>query len=96
MEDRYIVAIGRKDLMSYITACLSCLHDDGGYAIIKARGRLISKAVDVVMMLKEKFIRDLIIKEVKIGTEHLPSADGKLIAKSWIVIRIENPRRRKR
>lgn len=94
-EEDHVVAIGRKDIMSYVIACLTCLHDKNGYFIVKARGSYISKAVEVVMTVKNKFVKELNITDVRIGTEHLPSPDGKLIAKSWIMIRGELPRRRR-
>jgi DNA-binding protein len=40
---------------------------------IKARGRAISRAVDVVEVLRNRYMPDLQISNISIGTEHLES-----------------------
>jgi DNA-binding protein len=41
--------------------------------IVKARGRAISRAIDVVEVTKRRFMPDLKIQKIKIGTEELLS-----------------------
>jgi DNA-binding protein len=43
-----------------------------------ARGRAISKAVDVVEVVRNQFISDLEVKDISIDTEQLESEDGGL------------------
>jgi DNA-binding protein len=47
-------------------------HED---VIIKARGRSISRAVDVVEVLKNRFMADAKVSDIKIGTETVESDD---------------------
>jgi DNA-binding protein len=48
----------------------------GNDAILRARGRAISTAVDSVEILKHRFLKDaLVIKEIKIGTEVMPARE---------------------
>lgn len=41
-----------------------------------ARGRAISKAVDVAEVVRNQFLSDLEVKKIDIGTEQLESDDG--------------------
>ena len=67
-----IIFIGQKPLMSYVTAIVMQFNSGSKELIVKARGRLISQAVDVVEVCRRRFFADkLDIKEIKIGTEVL-------------------------
>jgi DNA-binding protein len=67
-----IIFIGQKPLMSYVTTIVMQFNSDSKELIVKARGRLISQAVDVVEVCRRRFFADkLDIKEIKIGTEVL-------------------------
>jgi DNA-binding protein len=66
------VYIGQKPLMSYVTAVVMQLNSDSKELAVKARGRMISQAVDVVEVCRRRFFADkLNITEIKIGTEVL-------------------------
>jgi DNA-binding protein len=41
-----------------------------------ARGRAISKAVDVAEVVRNQFISDLEVRDINIGTEQLENEDG--------------------
>jgi len=72
-----VVLIGKKPTLVYAVASLMQINSTGE-AVLKARGRAISKAVDVVEILKRRFLGDQFrIKDIKIGTETLPpTAEG--------------------
>ncbi|MCX8176235.1 MAG: RNA-binding protein, partial [Candidatus Bathyarchaeota archaeon] len=55
-----------------------------------ARGAAISKAVDVVELLKRAFIKDLVVKDISIGTE-VVEREGKKSNVSTIEILVEKP-----
>ncbi|MEM2602179.1 MAG: DNA-binding protein Alba, partial [Candidatus Bathyarchaeia archaeon] len=42
---------------------------------VKARGRAINRAVDVVEVVRKRFMPDVKVKDVKIGTEQLVSKE---------------------
>jgi DNA-binding protein len=64
------ILIGRKPLMSYATAVMMHFHGGAKELTIKARGRAISRAVDVVEVVRRRFFAGkLDIKNVCIGTE---------------------------
>jgi DNA-binding protein len=68
------VLIGKKPLMAYATAIVMQANTGGGDISVKARGRAISKAVDVVEVCRRRFFEGkLEISNVLIGTETIAS-----------------------
>ncbi len=66
------VLIGQKPLMAYATAIVMQINSGTKELSVKARGRVISKAVDVVEVCRRRFFEGkLEIKDVSIGTEVL-------------------------
>jgi len=55
---------------------------------VKARGRAISKAVDLVQILQKRFYKDLKIVDIKIGTDQVTGQDNRTINVSTIEISI--------
>jgi DNA-binding protein len=71
------VLIGRKPVMNYVLACITLFHGGADEINIKARGRAISRAVDVVEVVRRRFLPDVKVKDVGIGTEQLaPTEEG--------------------
>ncbi|MDP6048299.1 MAG: DNA-binding protein Alba [Candidatus Bathyarchaeota archaeon] len=69
------VFIGRKPVLNYVLACLILLKSAEKEVFIKARGRSISTAVGVVEVIKNRFVNDLKVLDISIGTERLTSPD---------------------
>lgn len=65
-----IVFIGKKPAMSYVLAVMTQFTNDMKEVYIKARGRSISRAVDVAEIVKNKFLKD-VKREIEIGTEQM-------------------------
>jgi len=63
-----VVLVGRKPTMNYVLATTMPLTE-GRKVVLKARGRAISKAVDVAEVVRRRFIKDAVIESVNIGTE---------------------------
>ena len=71
------VFIGRKPVMNYVLACITFFHGGAKEVNVKARGRAISLAVDVVEVVRRRFLPDVKVKKIGIGTEQLaPREDG--------------------
>lgn len=62
--------------MNYVMACLMVLNEDKE-CTVKARGRAISHAVDVVEILRNRFAKGAQIKDIRIATEVLESSEGR-------------------
>ena len=75
MERSNTVFIGRKPVLNYVLACMTLFKSGHEEIIIKARGRSISRAVDVVEVLKNRFMPNAEVADIKIGTESLESED---------------------
>ena len=73
MTERNDVLIGRKPAMNYVLACITLFHGGANEINVKARGRAISRAVDVVEIVRRRFLTDVEVKNIDIGTEQLTS-----------------------
>ncbi len=76
VEQSNVVYIGRKPVMAYCLAVMTSLKNEGSEVTLMARGRAISKAVDVAEVVRNQFVSDLHVKDISIGTEQLESEDG--------------------
>lgn len=76
-KDDNVVYIGKKGLMGYVLAVVTNFNRGSTEVIVKARGHLISRAVDVEEIVKHRFMPDIKIKEVRVTTEKLQSHDGR-------------------
>ncbi|MCS7112434.1 MAG: DNA-binding protein Alba [Nitrososphaerota archaeon] len=72
-----VVLVGKKPVMNYVVACMTIFNSGADLITVKARGRAISKAVDVVELIRRSFLKDLEIKSINIGTQELISQDGR-------------------
>ncbi len=75
MPESNSVLIGRKPVMNYVLACITLFHGGAKEVSIKARGRAISRAVDVAEIIRRKFLSDVKIGSIDIGTEQVQSGD---------------------
>ncbi|MBT7346923.1 DNA-binding protein Alba [Candidatus Bathyarchaeota archaeon] len=71
-----IIYIGRKPVMAYVLAVMTALRDTKSEVTLMARGRAISKAVDVSEVVRNQFISDLSITDISIGTEQMETEEG--------------------
>jgi len=71
MADDNVVLLGNKKPMSYVLATITQFNSGSSEDILKARGKAISRAVDVAEMVRRKFLLDVKAKKIEIGTEEL-------------------------
>ncbi|MFP4051218.1 MAG: DNA-binding protein Alba [Thermoplasmata archaeon] len=76
MADENTIFVGSKETMSYVMALLTQFNSGNEEAMIKARGRAISKAVDVAEITKNRFMEEASIEEIITDTEELENEDG--------------------
>lgn len=72
-----VVFIGIKPVMNYVLAAITQFNQGAGLVILKARGRAISRAVDVAEILKNRFLQNAVINSIVIGTEVVQGEGGK-------------------
>ena len=93
-RDDAIVYVGKKPLMSYVLAAVMQLNSDAGEVVIKARGRAISRAVDVAEIVKNRFVNEAVVDKIEIGTESLATAEGTTANVSSIEIYIKHVKKK--
>ncbi len=82
-----VVLVGKKPVMNYVLATLTLLNQGVQEVIVKARGRAISKAVDTVEIVRNRFLPGQVdVKEIKIGSQEITSQDGRTSRVSTIEI----------
>jgi len=63
--------------MNYVLAIITLFHGGAKEVSVKARGRSISRAVDVVEVVRRRFLPDAKVKKVDIGTQQMtPREEG--------------------
>ena len=70
------VLIGRKPAMNYVLACITLFHGGANEINVKARGRAISHAVDVVEIVRRRFMPEVKVKNIDIGTQQMMAQPG--------------------
>ncbi|MBI2043602.1 DNA-binding protein Alba [Candidatus Pacearchaeota archaeon] len=84
-----VVFIGSKPFMNYITSVvIQFTSKNRDEVIVKARGKWISRAVDVVERVRKRFLKDknIQIKHVRIDSDEVENKEGKKINVSLIEI----------
>ena len=85
------IFIGQKPIMAYVTAIMMQFGSGTNELSIKARGRAISAAVDVVEVCRRRFFEGkLQVKGIIIGTEQL-GEEGQVRNVSTIEIKVTKP-----
>ncbi|WP_459201448.1 DNA-binding protein Alba [Methanococcus sp. CF] len=81
------VYVGNKGVMNYVLAVITQFNSENAQeVIVKARGKAISRAVDVEEMIRKRFMPEIKIKDINLGTDQIQSEDGKSINVSTIEI----------
>ena len=88
MSDENVVYIGNKPVMNYVLAVVTQMNTGVPEVMLKARGRAISRAVDVAEIVRNRFMTDLEIGSIAISTEEMTSREGSNINVSSIEIQL--------
>ena len=70
------VFVGNKPVMNYVLAVLTQFNSGVDEVSVKARGRAISRAVDVAEIVRKRFLPDVEVKDIQISTEKVESEQG--------------------
>lgn len=80
------IFIGKKPFMNYVTGVVMQFNTGAKKVNVKARGKYISRAVDVVEVVRNRFIQDAKLEEVRIGSEEFEAEEGRKVRVSTIEI----------
>ncbi|TXT60056.1 MAG: DNA/RNA-binding protein Alba 2 [Promethearchaeota archaeon] len=89
-DDNSKVYIGKKRPMSYVMSAMINLNE-GKPVKLLARGRAISRAVDVGEILRNNFAKGATYGEIKISTEEVENKDGSMSNVSAIELEVIPP-----
>ena len=76
-SDENTIFVGNKPPMSYVLAVVTQFNGGSDIVQIKARGRAISRAVDTAEIVRNRFVQDAKVKDIKIGTESITNEEGR-------------------
>lgn len=87
-DDNNIVFIGSKPFMNYVTGVVMQFTTKGtDKVVVKARGKFISKAVDVVEVATKRFLEKSVVPgNIAINSEEFQNSEGRPIKVSTIEI----------
>lgn len=88
MAEDNTIFIGGKPFMNYVTGIVMQFTTKGATEVlVKARGKFISRAVDVAEVALKRFMKDQIeLKDIKIDSEEFQNKEGKDVRVSTIEI----------
>jgi len=76
--DENTIYVGKKPAMNYVLAVVTQFNTSGSdEVVIKARGRAISRAVDTAEIVRNRFVKDADVKDIKISTESMTNEEGR-------------------
>ena len=86
--DMNVIYIGKKSVMGYVLAVVTQFNSGMPEVFIKARGKTISRAVDVAEIVRNRFLPDVKIANILTKTEEMDSEDGTKTKVSAIEIKL--------
>jgi DNA-binding protein len=90
MTENTTIFIGSKPVMNYVLALMTQFNKPIAEVTLKARGRSISRAVDTAEIARNRFMPNLQVKSITIGTESVQDEQGKNINISSMEITLTN------
>ncbi len=77
MAEENTIFVGKKPTMNYVLAIVTQFNNnDVERIIIKARGKSISKAVDIAEITRHKFVQSIKYEKITLDTEILEGERG--------------------
>ena len=83
-----VIFVGGKPFMNYVTGVvMQFTTKNASEVIVKARGKFISRAVDIVEVAVKRFLENqIVVKDIAIDSEEFKNKEGKQVRVSTIEI----------
>ena len=81
-----VILVGQKPSMAYVLGVVTQFSEGKSEVHVKARGRAISRAVDVAEIVRRRFAQDAKLKDIVIGIEERQLENGTKVNVSTIDI----------
>ena len=84
-----VIYVGRKPPMNYVLGIITSFSGSNTKEVtLKARGQAINTAVDAVEITRHRFMKNVSIGKIAIGTEEMPPREGENRARMVSTIEI--------
>jgi len=84
-----IIYVGRKPPMNYVLGIMTSFAGPNVKEVtLKARGQAINTAVDAAEIARHRFMKELSVSKITIGTEEMPPREGESKSRSVSTIEI--------
>tara|TARA_Y100000310_G_scaffold344771_1_gene459372 strand:- start:1364 stop:1663 length:300 start_codon:yes stop_codon:yes gene_type:complete len=89
--DDHVIFIGNKPLMNYVTGVvMQFTTQQAEEVVVKARGKFISKAVDIAEVATKRFLKDQVdLHNITINSEEFKNQEGKQVRVSTIELTLK-------
>jgi archaea-specific DNA-binding protein len=91
-ETKTVIVGQYKPLLNYVTACITMFNSGAEHVVLRARGEAINMAVDVVQVLKKRFVSQVEISKIQIDGENVFSRDGRQLSLPVLEIELSIPK----
>lgn len=90
-DNSNIVFIGEKPFMNYVTGVvMQFTTQNSNEVVIKARGKFISRAVDVGEVASKRFLDNTVaVSDIKVGSDDFTNKEGRQVRVSFIEITLK-------
>jgi DNA-binding protein Alba len=84
-----VIFVGMKPPMSYVLAIITTFSkSDTKEVTLKARGQAINTAVDAAEIVRHRFMKQLNVSKISIGTQEMPPREGESKSRNISTIEI--------
>ena len=91
-ETKTVIVGHSKPLLNYVTACITMFNSGADHVVLRSRGEAINMAVDVVQVLKKRFVSKVEISKIQIDGENVVSRDGRKLNLPVLEIELSMPK----
>lgn len=91
-ETKTVIVGQHKEPLAYITACITMFNSGAERVTVRSRGEAINNAVDVVQLLKKRFMSRVEISNIRIDGENVVSRDGRQLSLPVLEIELSVPK----
>ncbi|WP_369425223.1 DNA-binding protein Alba [Methanothrix sp.] len=90
MQKENTVFVGNKPVMNYVLAVVTQFNNGATEVAIKARGKAISRAVDTAEIALNRFLDNVVKKQIVTSTEVIETDSGKTNVSSIEIVLAQN------
>lgn len=89
-ESDHIILVGGKPFMNYVTGVVMQFTTvRAEVVVVKARGKFISKAVDIAEVVSKRFLEEQVgVRNININSQEFKNLEGKQVRVSTIEIEL--------